>query len=152
MIDTNTLIGAAFSLIAAFTNVVQVPANSVPQKMDDIEKHAVNPTIPTALLVRSRSGVTYSLLNGVVNGYSTPWSWFQMDDIHQIDHFTGDAELSTNVAVDLVARTLRRLSKQGDPLTGLTPQIKQGGEYHGKKSRFSKSRGDIRQASWAIEP
>ena len=124
MIDTNALLSIAFTLISNFTQVVEVPYHAVPQKTADLESCLIgSPSSPCDLYMVHRKGTEFWIADGVVWAYRSPGSYFNLQDAHLIPKFTGDSALSSNSAIELAATTLRRLIRDGDPLTNGPPRV-----------------------------
>ena len=80
MVDTNTLINIALTIIANFTNVVHVPENAVPKDSGDIVHQVVGgPRDPTDLYLVDKKGTEFWIRNGVVFAYRSPGSYFEQD-------------------------------------------------------------------------
>ena len=71
MLDTNTLLTIAFSLISNFTNVVSIPPDAVPQSPADLERCPIgSPSSPIHLFLTGTKGTEFSILGGVVSRYT----------------------------------------------------------------------------------
>src|SRR6266516_4568875 len=73
MIDTNALLSIGFSIVAGFSNVVQIPHGAVPTKPEDLRRLVMGgpPPVPAINLhLVDRRGTQFSIRNGSVDGFS----------------------------------------------------------------------------------
>jgi hypothetical protein len=161
MVDTNALLSIAFSLIANFTNVVQVPSDAVPQNPADLSKFVVgSPSSPTDLYLVHRKGTAFWISGGVVYRYRSPGSFFRLQNTALIPNYEGTSTLDSNGVVRIAATALQRLIKTKDPLLSETngvPKVEHAGFYHGSQIPFYSivwpriSRGPSRGADVEID-
>jgi hypothetical protein len=138
MVDTNALLSIAFSLIANFTNVVEIPPDQVPQSPADLSLCIIgSPMYPTDVILVHTNGTRFTINHsGGVNGYASPDSFFRLQDVKDLSRYSGEPKLNSNEVLRLATKTLQRLVKSGNPLTNGTPRIQQAGEFHGKRIPF----------------
>src|ERR1043165_6534912 len=133
MMDTNAVLSIAFSIVSNFTQVVYVPPDSVPQNISDLEAYHVGRGryFPLDIYLRHKRGTEFWIMNGAVNLYMTPRSFFRLQDPKLIPKFIGSAKLSSNQVVELAGSSVRRLVKNGDSFTNVTPVVKLAKPYQG---------------------
>lgn len=144
MILTNTLLSIGFSIVSNFANVVPIPPEQLPTRVEDCQQVGV--ILPPLVwsfdlgLIHKR-GTFFHISNGAVFIYRSAGSYAGAQYPEEIPRFTGLASLSTNQVVELATRTVERLVKKGpNPIAGLPPKVFHEGneEYRGdgKKSEF----------------
>src|SRR5271157_5827328 len=112
MVLTNALLSIGFSLIANFTNVVPVPADSVPVRAEDLRQFVVGTyRSPVDLHVVHRRGTIFGIRDGVVYLFEDPGSFSAAQDPAMLPRFTGVAALNSNQIAALATRTVERLVK-----------------------------------------
>lgn len=141
MIDTNALLSIAFSMIASFTNIVEVPPAWVPTKASDLERCIIGrPGWPVHLILTHHSGTEFWINNGAIYSYSSPGSFFTLQDPSLVPNFVGTTTLSSNDVLRIAESALRQLVKSGDPLRGGPPIVQQASEYKGQRVPFFRVR------------
>lgn len=133
MIDTNAVLAFAFSIISNFTNVVDIPLEQVPKCKADLKICSVGRSFfPLDVYLESKQGSSFWIANGIVEQFHAPKTYFELQDPKQISEFVGTATLSSNEVFALADTTIRRLIKNGDPLTNITPKVTVAQPYKGR--------------------
>jgi hypothetical protein len=139
--DTNALLSIALAMIANFTNIVEVPPSAVPTKASDLARFVIGrPGWPLHMILTHHAGTEFWINNGAIYSYSSPGSFFTLQDPALIPKFTGTTSLTTNDVVRIAEKALRRLVKSGDPLRGGPPVVWQASEYKGQRIPFFRVR------------
>jgi hypothetical protein len=118
MIATNALLSAAFSLIAAFTNTINLQRDA-PTSVDDLQRFVIGGVRrPTDVYLATKQGAEYWIANGVVYSFACKDSYFRLQDSKLLDRFRGEATANSNEVVQIARNTLQKLARRGDPLSG----------------------------------
>jgi hypothetical protein len=137
MIDTNLLLSIGFSIITNFANVVHLPDNAVPKSPADLQRCLIgSPYSPIDLFLEDRQEKCFEISDGVVCRYSSPDSFFEIQDPKLIPNYTGTSLLTTNDLMGIASVTVQRLVKHGNPVTNGPPKIVYAGFYKGKRIPF----------------
>lgn len=137
MFDTNAVLSIAFAIIANFTNVVQVPPAAVPQSTNDLQFGQVGMRLnPLRVYIKHKRGSQFWIMNGAVELYEAPGSYFSLQDPDMIPKYLGEPKFNTNQILGLATRAVRGLVKNGDPLTNIVPVVADVGQYHGQTIPF----------------
>jgi len=141
MLDTNTLLSIAFSIIANFTNIVEVPPWGVPTKPGDLQRCIIGrpgsgPGSAVHLILTHYKGTEFWIRDGAIYAYSSPGSFFTLQNPSLVPTFAGTTTLTSNDVVRIAEKALRRLVKNGDPLGGGPPRVQQGSEFQGRRIPF----------------
>lgn len=125
MVNTNELLNIAFAIISNFTQVVELRQDAIPQTTNECEKVVIgSPSSPIEVCLIHKKGVRFNLVDGVVESFQTPGSFAGLQDLNSIDKFTGTPTLSSNEVIALATNTLRRLTKSGDPIANVMPNVR----------------------------
>ena len=124
MIDTNALLSIAFSLIASFTNNVPIPPNAAPTSTNDLKGwvHGL-PSRPLDLALFEKRGNHFWVLDGVVQGYESPNSYFSSRGRPQITNYFGTAILDSNQTLQLATAIISRLARGSNHLASIVPSV-----------------------------
>jgi hypothetical protein len=141
MFDTNALLSIAFSMIASFTNIVEVPPEAVPTQPGDLQRCVIGrpgsgPGSALHLILTHRKGTEFWIGNGAIYAYSSPGSFFTLQDPSLVPNFMGTTKLTSNDVVQIAEKALRQLVKSGNPLGGGPPKVQQASEYQGRRIPF----------------
>ena len=128
MVDTNALFSPMFSLIANFTNVVNIPPDALPQKPEDLDICVLGYFGPAGAHLRHHKGTEFWIHRGAIGDYGSGGSCFENASRHPRSCFEGASTLSSNELVQIGEKALRRLVKKGDPLAGRPLCIRRSGE------------------------
>jgi len=124
MVDTNALLSIAFSMLANFSNIVEVPHQAVPMGVDDLEKCVLgSPNSPVDVTMVHKKGTRFFISRGSVCDFCTPGSFRELQDPKQLPKFLGEPTLDSNAVLRLATTTLQRLVKTGDPFTNGPPKL-----------------------------
>jgi len=118
MIDTNVLLSIGLSLIQTFNGVVPAYRGAVPRTVDDLRTvHAGYPG-STELYVIDRRGTEYWVAKGAICGYRCADSYFDVQDLRNLEAFKGETAMSSNEAVEAATRVLLKLATTSNALDG----------------------------------
>ncbi len=128
-------------MIASFTNVVPVAPFAVPTQASDLERCVIGrpgsgPGWAVHLVLTHHNGTQFWIRDGAIYGYSSPGSFFTLQDPALVPMFAGTTTLTSNDVVQLAEQTLRRLVKNGDPLRDGPPRVQYASELEGKRIPF----------------
>jgi hypothetical protein len=116
---TNALLSMGFSLVANFTNVVPVPPDLVPTRVDDVRAYEIGSgSWPVDINMASKRGGYFEIKHGVVIEYSSPTSLLHNQDPNSLERFRGTASLDSKEVLKLAEQVVRRLARRGDPIAG----------------------------------
>ncbi len=124
-------------MIANFTNIVDVPSQAVPTEPGDLERCIIGrPGSAVHLILTHRNGTEFWIGKGVIYRYSSPGSFFSLQDPGLLPEFTGTTSLTSNDVVQIAEKALRKLAKRGNPLENGPPKVQQASEYRGRQIPF----------------
>jgi len=139
MVLTNALLSIAFGIVANFTNVVPIPDEAVPKRVEDLARFIVgSPSSPLDMFLVDRKGTEFEISGGVVRHFDSPGSYFGLQDPRSIDRYRGSSQLSSNEVVEIARKTLQRLVRNGDPLRKGPPFVLYAGISNGQRIPFCK--------------
>jgi hypothetical protein len=135
--DTNALLSIAFSLVAAFTNIVHIPSREVPIGTSDLNKYLIgSPTSPADVFLFHKNGSSFEVRDGTVRWYCSPRSFFQLQDQHLVPQFMGHGTVDSSNAVEIARRALHQLVRTGVPISNSIPTVKLAGSHEGQEIPF----------------
>lgn len=128
-------------MIANFTNIVEVPPEAVPTQPGDLQRCVIGrpgsgPGSALHLILTHRKGTEFWIGNGAIYAYSSPGSFFTLQDPSLVPNFMGTTKLTSNDVVQIAEKALRQLVKSGDPLGGGPPKVQPASAYHGRQIPF----------------
>src|SRR5438128_2155971 len=131
MIDTNALLSFGFSIVAAFTNVVEIPNGAVPTRVEDLRKYLVRgpPVAPSFYLhLADRRGTEFGVEHGAVVSFWSTGSYRRSSSPSLTPRLKGVQALGSNQVVELATKVVRRLAKAGDPILSARPSVRRAGD------------------------
>jgi hypothetical protein len=137
MLDTNLLLAVAFPLVSNFAQIVHIPESSVPHSAQDLVQTVVgSPASPVDLYLKHRDGTEFWLRGGAVGGYSSPHSYFALQEPELLQEYTGNARLNATQALQAASKVFGDLVKRGNPATNGPPTVHEAGFYKGQRIPF----------------
>ena len=134
MILTNALLSIGFSLVAEFTNIVSVPADQVPTRVEDLARCVVgDPHSPIDFGFLHRNGASFTVTDGVVDRFTAPGSFMALRDPDLDPRFFGKAIMTSSQVLELATKTVERLARITNPIGNIKAVVKTGQRMDGKE-------------------
>jgi hypothetical protein len=111
--DTNALLALTISVIANFTNCVDIPLECFPKIGANISKYGAGdgPYFPTDVGLVLTNGARYSVGHGSVRTFIAPHSYANSTGGHPTADFFGEVRMTTNEAITLATAAVRCLAR-----------------------------------------
>jgi hypothetical protein len=136
MLLTNELLSIGFVLASNFTATVPVPESAVMKDQARIVTYAAGMTGAPLHLQMSDGKTGFAIDHGIVYLFKCPGSYFHLQDFGERAKFTGKAVMSKDQALELATRVVRSLTKTGDPIKDVKPEVRCGGPFQGNPIPF----------------
>ena len=134
--DTNTLRSLALDMIGRFCEVAKISDQYRPRTTNDF--FYFFPSVLNAdvvLQVVCFNGAKFRIIRGIVSGFQTPKSYFNLQEPRFMHRWVGESKLTTNEVMTLAGNTLTRLVRRGRPIQD-RPALELPGNYHGQPIPF----------------
>lgn len=132
MIATNALLTIAFSLVANFTNNVPIEPAVGPCSVADLRRYVVGTrSSPIDINLFCNDGSIFGIMGGALEYFRSSESYFQLQNPALILRFQGESRFTQDQIIQIAQTALRKLEREGDPLTNGAPSVREAGSRDG---------------------
>jgi hypothetical protein len=137
MVLTNALLSIGFSLVSNFANVVEMPAEVLPRRVEELREYFIgDPHSPIDLYLVHRGGTMFGIRDGAVTMFESPGSYIKLQDPSRVPEFFGEPTLSSNQVLELATKTIEKLVRTTNPIANIKPLVERPKKINGKEIPF----------------